>query len=474
MRAGRVRWTAAAGLLLVTVLAFAPSAVAQVQTADMAVTVLTQSGGSIIAGGTTNLNVVFVNRGPGRATNARVIITWNQSVSVTVTSTNPRANCSTGGGLTCTVGALNAGQRVTVQARVRLSPAATGNMIATARARSNQNDPNGGNDQRQSNLPIRTVADLALSQSIQPNPPQQGGNATVRPSVTNRGPSNARDVVITISIPGGVTLVGASGNCGGGGRTLVCGVGTLAPGASAAVQVTYGLGGVPAGSRLTAAASARSSTSESNGGNNSVAQSFTVGASTADVSIRKLASPNPAGVGSTVRFAVTVSNAGPSAARGVVVTDTLPIGLSLRSAQAPGGCSPLGRTIVCNVGTLNPGAGASVSIVVEVLSSARPGPVVNRVTVSTDTADRNQNNNAATISLGITTRPTPPTTRPLRPTSTTRPTVVPTEVAGSTTTLIGTLPGTGGRGGPLAVASLLLAAGVLLWAVSYRLRGAAD
>ena len=141
----------------------------------------------------------------------------------------------------------------------------------------------------------------------------------------------------------------------------------------------------------------------------------------------------------------------------------------MRSAQAPGGCSPLGRTIVCNVGTLDAGAGASVSIVVEVLSSARPGPIVNRVTVSTDTADRNPNNNSATISVGITSGPTPPTSRPFRPPSTT-PTVVPT----SATTMAGVLPGTGGRGGPLAVASLFLAAGVLLWAVSYRLRGAAD
>ena len=162
------------------------------------------------------------------------------------------------------------------------------------------------------------------------------------------------------------------------------------------MQVTYGLDRAPAGGQLILAASVKTSTNDPNGGNNSVSQAYTVGAATADPSISKSASPNPAAVGGTVTFAISVRNAGPSDARSVVVTDQLPTGLRVRSSQAPGSCSPLGQTIICNVGTLAAGSGASVTITADVLSSALPGPIVNRVRRrGSSTAENNPANNSA-------------------------------------------------------------------------------
>lgn len=471
MRRGRRRLGAAVGLATLAFLALVVGAgpvLAQAGNADMRVTAL-NLGGSVPAGGTTSLRVEFRNAGPANAPGARLNVTFNQPVTVSGISADSGANCSGGATLRCTFGSpLPDGTRVNVQATVRVGAGASGRLTATAVANSNANDPDGGNNQRQATVDINASADLALSQSVSPNPPQARGNVTVRPVVTNKGPSDAKNVVVTVNVPAGVTLLAAGPSCTAAGAKLTCNLGTVAAGASEAVQVTYGLDRLLAGSQFVAAASVKSSTRDPNGGNNSVSQAYTVAAATADLSVSKTATPNPVGIGGSVTFAVTVRNAGPSDARNVVVTDHLPVGLRVRSSQAPGSCSPVGQTVICNVGTLAAGTAAGVTITADVLSGTRPGTIVNVVSVSSSTAESNPGNNSASASVRVvsTTSTTrrPPTTRP--------PTVRPT-AEGPTTTL-GDLPPTGKSGSPFGVAAMLVAFGVALWAASYRLRGVPD
>ncbi len=458
------------GLLLTAFVVAAPPVAAQQDAADMVVRSLDFGGGAVAAGGTIDLTLEFVSRGPANvAQGARAVVSFNKSVNATITATNPAISCSGGASIVCNAGNAGQGVRFNVRASVRLAAGASGNLTARARVSSNLPDPAPGNEERTASVPISSTANLVLTQSIAPSPPQAGGSATVRPTVTNNGPSHADNVVITVTIPAGVNLVSASGGCSLGGGRVSCALGRLASGASATAQIVYGLGGLAAGSQVTAAATVRSSTPDPNGGNNAVAQTFTVGAATADVSIRKSASPNPVPVGGTVTFSMVVSNAGPSDARGLVVTDPLPAGLRLAGAQAPGSCAPLGRTVICNVGTLGAGASATVSISAVVLSSALPGPLVNSVTVQSETADRNPGNNSASISVqirgGTATARTTGTTRP-------RSTVAPAEASQTTTTLPGELPATGSQGAPLGAASILLAIGVVFVAGAYRGRRA--
>ena len=403
-------------------------------------------GGDIPVGGTTSLRLEFRNAGPAAAPGARANVTFNQGVTVSGISANSGAVCSGGASLRCTFNAaMPAGTQVTVQATVKAGPGASGKLTATAVAAANNDDPDAGNNQRQASVNISAKADLALSQSVSPSPPVTGGNVTVRPVVQNKGPSNAANVVLTVTVPPGVSLVSASGSCTASGSKLVCNLGQVAAGGSSGVQVTYGLDRLPAGAQLILAASVKTSTNDPNGGNNSVSQAYTVGAATADLSVSKSASPNPAAVGGTVTFGISVRNAGPSDARNVVVTDQLPNGLRVRSSQAPGSCSPLGQTIICNVGTLSAGGGATVTITADVLVSALPGPIVNRVSVTSSTAENNPANNSATASVRIVTTP-PPTNRPTVPTNVVRPTMI-----DASTTTIGDLPPTGKDGSPFGV-----------------------
>jgi uncharacterized repeat protein (TIGR01451 family) len=467
MRRGGARAVAALGLLAAAVLGLAAPASAQQDVANMVIRSLGFDGGAVAAGGTIGLSLEFVNRGPGNvAPGTRAVINFNRNVIATVVGANPPISCNGGPRVVCNAGNALEGVRFNVRVSVQLAAgAAPGNLVATARVTSNLPDPEPGNEERSASASISSTANLVLTQSISPNPPQAGGNATIQPRVTNNGPSPAENVVVTVNVPGGVTVVSAGGCSLGGGR-LTCGLGRLAPGAAAGVQIVYGLGGLAAGSQVTASASVRSSTPDPNNGNNSVAQTFTIGAATADVSIRKTASPNPVGIGGTVTFAVVVSNAGPSAARGVVVTDTLPAGLRLAGADAPGSCASLGRTVICNVGTLGAGDSTTVVISAAVQSSARVGQLVNRVTVQTETADRNPGNNTASVAIEVRRGGVAPNR------GETRPTVASNDALPTTTVVIGALPPTGAEGAPLGVAAIVLSLGIVLLAGAYRGRRA--
>ena len=104
--------------------------------------------------------------------------------------------------------------------------------------------------------------------------------------------------------------------------------------------------------------------------------------------------------GSTTHFAtnvtytVTVKNAGPSPASGVVATLTLASGLTLVSAipSQGSGCSGT-TTITCSLGSLATDSSATIAVTA---APSAPGGYVLSATASSTSADLNNSNNAAT------------------------------------------------------------------------------
>ena len=114
--------------------------------------------------------------------------------------------------------------------------------------------------------------------------------------------------------------------------------------------------------------------------------------SLADLSVEaKAAAPNPATVGSPLTYTLVARNSGPDKVNGVKLTDTLPGGLELVSAE---GCT---GGVTCALGTLAPG---DVKVITVVARPTAAGTVDNTATVSaagiTDTEPANDSAGAST------------------------------------------------------------------------------
>lgn len=117
-----------------------------------------------------------------------------------------------------------------------------------------------------------------------------------------------------------------------------------------------------------------------------------------DVSVTKTDAPDPVTVGGTLVYSIRASNAGPETATNVVVSDSLPGSVALVSISASQGACSGSTTVACNLGSLAPGASATVTIVVQPRVA---GTITNTATATSAQADRDPANNAATATTEV-------------------------------------------------------------------------
>jgi uncharacterized repeat protein (TIGR01451 family) len=127
----------------------------------------------------------------------------------------------------------------------------------------------------------------------------------------------------------------------------------------------------------------------------------------ADLAISKVAQPTTPVSGRNLTYTLTVTNYGPCAASGVVITDPLPGGTVFLGAVPSANVGslstpPLGKggTVSWNVGAL--GSGQSVTLAIVVKVTAKGGSTLtNTASVSSSTADPNPANNSATVQTRV-------------------------------------------------------------------------
>src|SRR6185436_15949307 len=84
----------------------------------------------------------------------------------------------------------------------------------------------------------------------------------------------------------------------------------------------------------------------------------------ADLSVVKTGSSTTGTVGQPFTYQIAVANGGPGPATGVVLSESVPDGVSLVSTTpSQGSCGPT-RQFGCQLGTINAGARATVTVVV--------------------------------------------------------------------------------------------------------------
>jgi uncharacterized repeat protein (TIGR01451 family) len=227
-----------------------------------------------------------------------------------------------------------------------------------------------------------------------PDPVDAGKQLTYTATVTNAGPDAAANVTLTDALPASVNFVSASASCNytAGTHTVSCDLGTMASGGSATPSIT--VTPTAAGS-LGNSVSVTSVGNDANPSNNSAAASTVVNA-VAGADLNLTVSPANAtkiDQGSSFSYVLTVTNQGPDADPGVVVTDTLsgnvtPAGPAVASQ---GSCSGT-TTLTCSLGAMN--ANDVATITVPVTAPAQPQTIVNTSSVDGLASDVDAADNA--------------------------------------------------------------------------------
>jgi uncharacterized repeat protein (TIGR01451 family) len=246
------------------------------------------------------------------------------------------------------------------------------------------------------------AVDLAVTKTDSPDPVVAGNQLTYTVEVTNDGPVTAAGVILTDTLPSGVTFNSSllsQGSCTLSVGTLTCNLGSLSSGATATLTIVVTVDpATPSGTILTNRADVASATPDRDPSNNSDSENTTVVAE-ADLSITKTDAPDPLSAGATLTYMLAVANAGPSTATGVVVTDTLPAGATYVSATpSQGSCTEASGVVTCSLGTLANGASASTTIVVVPSMGCS---IINAALVLGAATDRNLTNNITSARTAV-------------------------------------------------------------------------
>ncbi len=257
------------------------------------------------------------------------------------------------------------------------------------------------------------AADLSITKTDGVASVAAGGTTTYTIVASNAGPTAANPATVTDTFPAfcssvsytSVAAGGATGNTAGPAAGNINDAALNLPsGSSVTYTATCTINAAAVGT-LVNTATISSGTPDPNAANNSATDTDTLTAPVvADLSLTKTSSPvGTVSVGSNVVYTLMVSNAGPDPATGVVVTDTLPAGVTYVSNSC--GAAFASPTVTWNVGNLAAAASASCTITATVNTT---GPIVNTATADSNETDPTPPAGAVTV-VGVVLTPGIPT-----------------------------------------------------------------
>jgi uncharacterized repeat protein (TIGR01451 family)/gliding motility-associated-like protein len=285
---------------------------------------------------------------------------------------------------------------------------ATGNYTNTAEVTASDNydpnsTPNNGITTEDDYASVSTspaaVSNISLSKTVDNATPLVGSNVVFTLTASNAGPSEATGVQVTDHLPNGYTYVSDNSSGAYNSTTGVWTVPNIANGSNQAIQITASVN--PTGNYTNTAEVTASDNHDPNSTpNNGVtteddyAEMSTTPEAVSNISMSKFVDNATPLVGSNVVFTLTVSNAGPSEATGVQVTDQLPSGYTYVSDNSAGAYN--GTTGIWTVPNITSGNNQAIQITVSV------NPTGNYTNIAEVTAADNHDANS-TPNNGVTT-----------------------------------------------------------------------
>ncbi len=300
------------------------------------------------------------------------------------------------------MGDLDAGAGASLNITVMVDPGTAGQIITNtvSVASADQDDPDPDNNSASVAITVQSV-DLEVAKSVDEPAPNEGDTVVYTVTLTNHGPDGGTGIAVTDALPAGVSFVSAAPSRGtydqGSG---IWSVGSLANGVSATLILTATVDAGTAGTTITnTAAVTAADQADPIQGNNSAAAGITV--QSADLQVSKSVDNPTPNEGDTVVFTVSVTNNGPGAGTGIVVTDVLPAGVSFVSAAPSQGTYDDG-TGLWSVGTLTAGLSATLNLTARVDTGVGGSTVTNTATITAaDQADPVGANNAAAAGITV-------------------------------------------------------------------------
>ena len=376
-------------------------------TADLAIT--KTGSANPTQGGADSYTLTVTNNGPDSA--QQVVVNDSLASQFTATAATGAA-CAplpvTGGTVVCTLGTMAANTTATITISGTLAPGTAGQTIADAAAvSSNTGDPDLSNNNAGFSQVINPVASLTMSKvaflsvggAQVTNPLSVGDTFVYALGVTNNGPSDAANVVITDPLPAGITPTGGTlpGACGfvpsGSSGTVTCTLGTVTAGTTATINLNVTVGVAANNSATTNTATVSTTTADPDMTGNSASATVGVGV-VANLGVAKSVSPQTANVGDLVTYTLTGTNdisVGESGGApvglgttGAVITDPLPPGLQFVSS--PNGCTAPAGVVTCHLGPLAQGDAVTATFIALVTSAAAGTSVTNTATISSEAA----------------------------------------------------------------------------------------
>ena len=303
-----------------------------------------------------------------------------------------QGSCSVNSGdFGCTLGSLAAGESITLTLQADIDPSALGTITNTALVTAS----NALTQTAQATTTIISQSDLRIFKEDEWNqfdydPVNPGFPISYSLQIYNAGPSTAWDVTVTDTLPispsGLITPTGWS--CQTLGAAITC---TAASLSRFNWQEIIVRGTAPSGEGLiTNTAWISSATGIVTPTNQLSDTEPTLITFLADLSVSKVPNVDPVEPGLPFTYTVTVTNSGPYTASSVIVTDTLPGGLTGTGSGSGWTCGTTLNAIVCTLPILSPSQSASFSLTVTAPFS---GVIANQAEVSSSTVDPDLTNN---------------------------------------------------------------------------------
>jgi uncharacterized repeat protein (TIGR01451 family) len=377
-----------------------------VPTADVQIT---KSGpANVVAGTTVTYSLTVTNNGPSVATAVSIS---DPAPSNGLTFASATAPCAAGV-TPCALGDLAVGASVsfTVTFNVPGGYTTPDPITNTATVTTTATDPAPGNNTATAQTSLAApVTDLGVTKSNGVTSVVPGTTTTYTLVVTNAGPSDATDATVTdVFDPAKFDVAGITWTCAATGAAS-CGITSSGGDINAVVTIAADPSGAAnfvtftvqapvranaTGSLVnTANVTAGAGQSDPNSTNDTDTDTLTP---QADVAVTK-AGPPTVTPGTTVTYAIAVTNNGPSNAESVTVADPTPAGLTFVSNT--GACT---TAFPCALGLLAPGATQTITATYQVPAGyTTPDPLVNTTNVTSATPDLNTGNNSSSASSTI-------------------------------------------------------------------------